>query len=56
MVCTGAEQQGWASRRSRVLPEEAAGVLGAVRHAKRLREPGWEGDKGQGRWLGGKPF
>ena len=21
-----------------------------VRHAKRLREPGWEGDKGQSRW------
>ena len=37
-------------QRSRVLPVEAAGMLEAARHAKRLRDPGWVGDKDQGRW------
>ena len=37
-------------QKSRVLPAEAAGMLEAARHAKRLRDPGWRGDKGQGRW------
>ena len=37
-------------QRSRVLSAEAAGMLEAVRHAKRLRDPGWKGDRGQGRW------
>ena len=37
-------------QRSRVLPAEAAGMLEAARHAKRLRDPGWVGDRGQGRW------
>ena len=39
-------------QRSRVLrmPVEAAGMLEAARHAKRLRDPGWVGDRGQGRW------
>ena len=53
MICTAdlhwREATGM-GQRSRVLPEEATGMLGAARHAKRLREPGWEGDKGQGRW------
>jgi hypothetical protein len=37
-------------RESRVLPEEAMGMLAAARIARRLREPGWCGEKGQGRW------
>ena len=39
-------------RESRVLPEpeEAMGMLEAAQTAKRLREPGWCGEKGQGRW------
>ena len=37
-------------QRSRVLPAEAAGMLEAARHAKRLRDPGWRGDRGQSRW------
>ena len=37
-------------QKSRVLPAEAAGMLEAARHAKRLRDPGWRGDRGQGRW------
>ena len=37
-------------QKSRVLPAEAAGMLEAARHAKRLRDPGWVGDRGQGRW------
>ena len=37
-------------QRCRVLPQEAMGMRETVRHAKRLREPGWEGDNGQGRW------
>ena len=37
-------------KRNRVLPAEAAGMMGAARHAKRLRDPGWVGDRGQGRW------
>jgi hypothetical protein len=37
-------------RESRVLPEEAMGMLEAARTARRLREPGWCGEKGQGRW------
>ena len=37
-------------QRSRVLPTEAVGMLEAARHAKRLRDPGWVGDNGQGRW------
>ena len=30
--------------------EQAARLLEAARHAKRLRTPGWRGDRGQGRW------
>ena len=37
-------------RESRVLPEEAMGMLEAAREAMRLRKPGWCGEKGQGRW------
>ena len=37
-------------QRSRVLPAETAGMLEAARRAKRLKCPGWVGDKGQGRW------
>ena len=33
-----------------MLPEEAMGMLEAARIARRLREPGWCGEKGQGRW------
>ena len=33
-------------RESKVLPEEATGVLEAARTARRLREPDWCGDKG----------
>ena len=40
----------WMDQRSRVLPVGAAGMLEAARHAKRLRDPGWAGEKGQGRW------
>ena len=36
-------------QKSRVPPAEAAGMLEAARHAKRLRDPGWMGDRGQGR-------
>ena len=36
-------------RESKVLPEEAMGMLEAARTARRLREPGWCGEKGQGR-------
>ena len=36
-------------RESKVLPEEAMGMLEAVRTARRLREPGWRGEKRQGR-------
>ena len=32
-----------------MLPERAAGMLGAARTARRLRDPGWRGEKGQGR-------
>ena len=38
------------SQKSKVLPAEATSMLEAVRHAKRLRNPGWVGDRGQGRW------
>jgi hypothetical protein len=37
-------------QKSRVLPAEAVGMLEAGRHARRLRDPGWRGDRGQGRW------
>jgi hypothetical protein len=39
-------------RESKVLPEEAVGMLEAARTARRLREPGsgWCGEKGQGGW------
>ena len=37
-------------RESKVLPEEAVGMLEAARTASRLRDPGWCGEKGQGRW------
>ena len=37
-------------RESKVLSEEAMGMLEAARTARRLREPGWCGEKGQGRW------
>ena len=33
-----------------MLPAEAMGMLEAARTARRLREPGWCGEKGQGRW------
>ena len=33
---------------SRVLPEEAVGMLKVDRHAKRLREPGWGLEDGKG--------
>jgi hypothetical protein len=36
-------------RRGRVLPEEALSMLEAAREARRLREPSWCGEKGQGR-------
>ena len=36
-------------RGSGVLPEEATCMLEAARTARRLREPGWCGEKGQGR-------
>jgi hypothetical protein len=42
-------------KESRVLSEEALSMLEAAREARRLREPGWCGEKGQGRrsakWL-----
>ena len=41
-------------RESKVLLEEAVGMLEAARTARRLREPGWCGEKGQGRSLAGK--
>ena len=34
---------------SKVLAEEVMGMLEAARTATRLREPGWCGEKGQGR-------
>ena len=40
-------------RESKVLSEEAVGMLEAARTARRLRrlrDPGWCGEKGQGRW------
>ena len=37
-------------RESRVLPEETMGMLEAARTARRLGDPGWCGEKGQGRW------
>jgi hypothetical protein len=37
-------------RESKVLPEKAMGMLEAAKIARRLREPGWCGEKGQGRW------
>ena len=37
-------------RESKVLPEEAMGMLEAVRTARRPNEPGWCGEKGQGGW------
>ena len=37
-------------RESKVLPEGAVGMLEAARTARRLRDPGWCGEKGQGRW------
>ena len=39
-----------AGSESRVLTEEAMGMLEAARTARRLREPGWCGEKGQRRW------
>ena len=36
-------------REGKLLPEEAMGMLEAARTARRLREPGWCGEKGQGR-------
>ena len=36
-------------RESKVLPEEAMCMLEAARTARRLREPGWCGEKGHGR-------
>ena len=48
-------------QRSRVLPVEAAGMLEAARHAKRLRDPEiffvtcrWRSDRGEGRWKAGR--
>ena len=37
-------------RESKVLPEETMGMLEAARTARRLRDPGWCGEKGQERW------
>ena len=37
-------------RESKVLPEEAMGMLEAARTARRLRDPGWCGEKDQGGW------
>ena len=36
-------------KESKVLPEEAVGMLEAARTARRLRGPGWCGEKDQGR-------
>ena len=36
-------------KEGRVLPKEATGMLEAARTARRLREPGWCGEVGQGR-------
>ena len=33
-------------QKSRVLPAEAAGMLDAARHVRRIRDPGWVGDRG----------
>ena len=35
---------------SNVLPVEAMGMLEAARTARRLRDPSWKGQKGQGKW------
>ena len=37
-------------RESKVLSEDAVGMLEAARTARGLRDPGWRGEKGQGRW------
>ena len=37
-------------RESKVLPGEAVGMLEAGQTARRLMDPGWRGEKGQGRW------
>ena len=39
----------WMGRESKVLIEEAVGMLEATKTTRRLREPGWCGEKGQGR-------
>ena len=41
-------------KESRVLSEEALSMLQGARDAIRLREPGWCGEKGQGRWTAKK--
>ena len=40
----------WARGESKVLPGEAMGMLEAARTARRLRDPGWRGEEGQGKW------
>ena len=37
-------------KESVVIPEEAVDMLEAARQARRLREPGWCGERGQGKW------
>ena len=37
-------------KEGKVLPEEAVGMLEAARTARRLMDPGWCGENGQGRW------
>ena len=41
-------------RESKVVPEEALQMLEAGRQARRLREPGWCGEKGQRVWRANK--
>ena len=36
-------------KESKVLPEETVGMLEAARTARRLTDPGWCGEEGQGR-------
>ena len=40
---------GW-GKESKVLPEEAMGMVEAARAARGLMDPGWRGEKGQARW------
>ena len=40
----------WLRKESKMLSEEAMGMLEAARTARRLRESGWCCEKGHGRW------